>query len=122
MQQILNISQNELFYPFAAQFGVYMFVLIRVLLFLGPQPPAPASGPIYFFKAPCPNYFFTAPNYGITFFTPPSVSKITFSLPLVITTVYHVFFYSFKQNSAYSLFGNYFQQNVLSYINQSIAV
>ena len=37
----------------------------RVLLFLGPQPPAP--GLIYCFTAPAPNYFFTAPNDGITF-------------------------------------------------------
>ena len=28
MQQILDISQNELFYPLAAQFGVYRFTLI----------------------------------------------------------------------------------------------
>ena len=28
MQQILNILQNELFYPLAAQFGVYRFALI----------------------------------------------------------------------------------------------
>ena len=28
MQQILNISQNELFYPLAVVFGVYKFVLI----------------------------------------------------------------------------------------------
>ena len=47
-------------------------------------------------------------------------SKITFSRPLV-TTVCHVFFYSFKQSSTLSLFENYFQQKVFSYINQSVA-
>ena len=80
-----------------------------------PRPTAP--GPIYFFTGPGPNYFFTAPNNGITFSQPPT-SKITFSRPLVTTIVCHVFFYSFKQNSTYSLFKNSFQQNVLSYTNQ----
>ena len=47
-----------------------------------------------------------------------SASKVTFSRPLVITIVCHVFFNSFKQNSAYSLFENSLQQNVLSYTNQ----
>ena len=28
MEQILNISQNELFYPIAVQFGVYRIALI----------------------------------------------------------------------------------------------
>ena len=28
LQQILNILQNELFYPFTAKFGVYRFALI----------------------------------------------------------------------------------------------
>ena len=95
----------------------FMRVFNRVLLFLGPQPPAADPGPIYFFTAPGPNYFFTPPNDGITFSRPPT-SKITFSRPLVITIVWHVFFYSFKQNSTYSLFKNSFQQNVLSYTNQ----
>ena len=67
--------------------------------------------------APGPNYFFTAPNDGITFSRPPT-SKITFSRPLVIAIVCHVFFYSFKQNSTYRLFENSFQQNVLSYTDQ----
>ena len=62
----------------------------------GSWPSAPDTGPIYFFTAPGPNYFFTAPNDGITFSRPPA-SKITFSLPLVIKIVCHVFFYSFKQ-------------------------
>ena len=101
--------------------------LLRGITF--PWPTAPV--PIYVFMAPGPNYFFTAPNDGITFSRPltmellfhgPPTSKITFSMPLVITIVGHVFFYSFKQNSIYSLFENSFQQNVLSYINRSIAV
>ena len=28
MQKILNISQNELFYPLVVQFGVYKYALI----------------------------------------------------------------------------------------------
>ena len=43
---------------------------------------------------------------------PPLPSKITCLWPLVTTTVYHVFFYSFKQNLAYSLLENSFQQKV----------
>ena len=83
----------------------------------GPRPSALAPGLIYFFTAPSPNYFFTAPNDGITLSWLPT-SKITFSWPLVITIVCHVFLYSFKQNSTYRLFKNSFQQNVLSYTNQ----
>ena len=78
---------------------------IRVLLFLGPQSPAPGL-----------IYFFTTPNDGITFSRPPSIKNYLFTALLII--VCHVFFYSFKQNSAYNLFENSSHQNVLSYTNQ----
>ena len=45
---------------------------IWVLLFLGPQPPAPSPGPIYFSTASSPNYFFAAPMYQNYFFTAPN--------------------------------------------------
>ena len=88
-----------------------------VLLFLGPQPPAP-----FIFLRPRAQITFSRPLTIELLFHGPPVSKITFSRPLVITIVCHVFFYSFKQNSTYSLLENSFQQNVLLYINQSIAV
>ena len=92
----------------------------KVLLFLGPPASSPGPWP------PAP-FTFSQPTVKITFSWPltmellfhgPPASKITFSWSLVIIIVCHVFFYSFKQNSAYSLFENFFQQNVLSYTNQ----
>ena len=80
-------------------------------------PTTPSPGPQSLVLAPSPIYFFTAPKDGIIFTQSPA-SKITFSRPLVIIIVCHVFFNYFKQNSAYSLFENFFQQNVLSHTNQ----
>ena len=75
-----------------------------------PHPTAPGSNlrPHLLFYGPLPKLLFHGPP----------TSKITFSRPLVITVVCHVFFYSFKQNSTYRLFKNSFQQNILSYTNQ----
>ena len=81
---------------------------------------APTLDPIFFSMTPSPNHFSTTPNYGITSSKAPA-SNIIFSQPQVTTTVCHVFLYSFKQSSTYSLFENSFQQKVL-YINQSVTV
>ena len=83
-----------------------------------PRPSDP--GPIYFFTTPVPNYLFTDPNDGITFSRPPSIKNYLFTAPS--NKSLPCLFYSFKQNSTYSLFENSFKQKVLSHINKSIAV
>ena len=61
-------------------FNKYQITLkCGILLFLGPQPPATAHGPIYFFTAPGPNYFFTTPNDWITFSRPSSIKNDLFT-------------------------------------------
>ena len=66
------------------------------------------------YAPPTPNYFFTAPNDEITFSRPSNIKNDLFTAPSNNNSL-PCFFYSFKQNSTYSLFENSFQQKVLSY-------
>ena len=78
------------------------------------------SVPINFFTALGSNYFFTAPNDGITFSQPTSTKNYLFTA--TSNKRLSCLFYSFKQNSNQSLLENSFKQKVLSHINQAIAV
>ena len=58
-------------------------LLLRVLLFLRPQPSTPDPSPIYFSTAPSPSYFFMAPMYQNYFFMVPSYQNYYFLAMLV---------------------------------------
>lgn len=80
---------------------------------------------LYFFLSQSPNppphllFYDSQPKL---IFQRPKHHEITFSEPVVTTTVCHVFLDSFKQNSTYSLPENSFHQKALSYINQCLII
>ena len=109
---MVTIFKSYMYLPFIYNPLIILNLLrIVTLIFMGitfPRPTAPGPQPHLLFYGPRPKLLFPGSP----------ASKITISRPLVIIIIVcHVFIYSFKQNSAYSLFENSFQQNVLSYTN-----
>ena len=63
---IFELWRHNSYLPFGCHKGILLFLFSRpTALATTTSPPHPR--PIYFSTVPGPNYFFTAPNYGISF-------------------------------------------------------